>query len=309
LVANARRRVTRLGPDGVRRLGTLYRATAADLATARRRFAGDPVVARLERLVDSGRQLVYESARRDGTLREFASRGYWRRVAERPVLLLVAAVLLFAPAFLAGYWAWRDPGAAIGIVPGEFRSVTEPRDPDEPLGASVDQQVGFASQIFTNNIRVSMLAFAGGITLGLGTAYVLLFNGMFLGAVAGLAVGAGNGDAFFALVSAHGVLELSCIVVAGAAGLRMGWAIVAPGYRTRGLALRQEARAAVELLLGTAAWLVVAGLVEGFVTPAGLGLATNVTFGLVLGAAFWALVVWRGRPTPTAFEQNAPQEG
>jgi uncharacterized membrane protein SpoIIM required for sporulation len=294
LVASAHRRVTRLGADGIRRLGAAYRATAADLAIARRRFAGDPVVARLERLVDGGRQLVYESGKREGSLREFVSRGYWRRVAERPVPLLVAAVLLFAPAFLAGYWAWRDPGAAVGLVPAEFRGAAEPRPAGEDLGVAVDEQAELASNIFTNNIRVAMLAFAGGITLGLGTAYVLLFNGMFVGAITGLAIGAGNADAFFALVSAHGVLELSCIVVAGAAGLRMGWAIVHPGYRTRGAALRQEARAAVEMLLGTAACLVVAGLVEGFLTPAGLGLAGAVTLGLALGVIYWALVFWRG---------------
>ena len=126
-----------------------------------------------------------------------------------------------------------------------------------------------ASQIFTNNIQVTFLAFAGGMLLGLGTLYVLFQNGMMLGAVGGLAIGAGNGRPFFELVTAHGVLELSCIVVAGAAGLRLGWAIIDPGNRTRGEALRDEARAAVEIVLGTAAWLVVAGLVEGFLTPVG----------------------------------------
>ena len=95
-----------------------------------------------------------------------------------------------------------------------------------------------------------------------------------LGVVGGLAIGSGNGRPFFELVTAHGVLELSCIVVAGAAGLRLGWAIIDPGNRTRGEALREEARAAIEIVLGTAPWLVVAGLVEGFLTPSGTGLPT-----------------------------------
>jgi uncharacterized membrane protein SpoIIM required for sporulation len=162
----------------------------------------------------------------------------------------------------------------------------------------VDDQAQLASEIFTNNITVTMLAFAGGIAFGLGTAYVLLTNGVLLGAVAGLAVGAGNGRPFFELVTAHGVLELSCIAVAGAAGLRMGWALVHPGYRRRGTALREEARAAVEIVLGTAAWLVVAGLVEGFLTPAGLGLVPVLVVGFGLGALYWGLVLWRGRATP-----------
>jgi uncharacterized membrane protein SpoIIM required for sporulation len=227
-------------------------------------------------------------------VRDFASRGYWRRIRERPALLALAAVCLFAPAFLAGYWAWRDPGAASGLAPDAYQSVTEPRSPGQDLGVSVDEQADLAAQIFTNNIRVTMLAFAGGMLFGIGTLYLLVYNGMLLGAVAGLAVGAGNGRPFFELVTAHGVLELSCIVIGGLAGFRLAAAIVEPGYRSRGAALRDEARAAVELILGTAVWLVVAGLVEGFVTPAGTGLTTVLVVGFGLGALFWGLVLWRG---------------
>jgi uncharacterized membrane protein SpoIIM required for sporulation len=126
--------------------------------------------------------------------------------------------------------------------------------------------------------------------------YLLIQNGIMLGAVAGLAIGAGNGRPFFELVVAHGVLELSCIVVAGAAGLRLASAIVDPGTRPRMDALRTEARAAVEIVLGTAVWLVVAGLVEGFLTPAGKGLAVVLVVGLGLGVLFWGLILWRGAP-------------
>jgi uncharacterized membrane protein SpoIIM required for sporulation len=300
LVANAKRRPERLGPAGVRTLGASYRAAAADLAIARRRFRGDPLVGRLERLVDRARQLVYESAPSEASLREFVSHGYWRRVRERPWALLLSAIFLFAPALLSGYWAWRSPGPASGLVPGQYQSVTEPRPAGADLGVSVDEQAALASTIFTHNIAVTILAFAGGIALGLGTVYMLATNGVLLGAVAGLSIGAGNGKAFLELVIAHGVLELSCITVAGAAGLRMGWAIVSPGYRTRGVALREEARAAVEMVIGTAPFLVVAGLVEGFVTPAGLGLPAVMSIGLGLGIVYWGLVWWRGAPGVTA---------
>ena len=168
--------------------------------------------------------------------------------------------------------------------------------PGTSLGLTVDEETAMASQIFTNNITVTFVAFAGGLLLGVGTLWVLLQNGVMLGVVGGLAIGAGNGRPFFELVTAHGVLELSCIIVAGAAGLRMGWAIIDPGNRTRGEALRTEARAAVEIILGTAPWLVVAGLVEGFVTPAGTGLDAVLAVGLSLGAVFWGLVLWRGTP-------------
>jgi uncharacterized membrane protein SpoIIM required for sporulation len=290
----------KLGAEGVRRLGTLYRATAADLALARRRFPNDPVVYRLERLVQRGRRVVYHTARRSTTLREYVSHGYWRRVRERPALLIASIAFLALPTVLAGYWAWRAPGPASGLVPSQYQSVTQPRQPGHDLGESVEEQSALAAEIFTNNIQVAILAFGGGLLLGLLTVYVLIQNGVMLGAVAGLAIGSGNGRPFFELVTAHGVLELSCIAVAGYAGLRVASAIIDPGTRSRGDALREEARAAVEIVVGTACWLVVAGLVEGFLTPAGKGLTVVLIVGFGLGILYWGLVFWRGAPPKAA---------
>lgn len=288
------RRPESLPGASVRRLGALYRATAADLAQARSLYRGDPLVHDLELLVARARSAVYSAATRRESLSWFATTGYWRLVASQRLALLVSALCLFLPAALAGGWALSDPAAASGLVPSAYRSVTEPR-PSSDLGLSPDENAAFASEIFTNNIRVTLVAFAGGILLGLGTVAVLLSNGVLLGAVAGLATGAGNGKSFAELVVAHGVLELSCIVVAGAAGLRLGWAIVEPGTHTRRASAARAARSAVLVALGTAPWLVVAGLVEGFVTPAGHGLPVDLAVGLALGLLFWTLVVWRGR--------------
>jgi uncharacterized membrane protein SpoIIM required for sporulation len=299
LLDRAGNRPSGLGADGVRRLGACYRASAADLALARRRFPGDAVVAQLERLVHRGRQAVYNSPSSRTSVWEFFSTGYWRRVRERKLILAIAFLCLAVPTLLGGYWAWRDPGPASGLVPAKYQSVTQPRTPGQSLGESVDQESAIASQIFTNNIGVTFYAFAGGLLLGLGTLYILLQNGVLLGVVGGLAIGAGNGRVFFELVTAHGVLELSCIIVSGTAGLRLGWAIIDPGTRPRGEALRREARAAIEIILGTAPWLVVAGLVEGFLTPAGTGLPFVLAVGFSLGAIYWGLVLWRGAPELT----------
>lgn len=297
-LGRARGRPDRLGAEGVLHLGRLYRGAAADLALARRAFPGDPVVRRLELLVRRARTTVYaEASGERETVGEFLATGYWRRVRERPVPLAIAAVLLFLPMALAVAWGLDDPSAAIGVVPGEFRGEgASSGDLDLGLG----DQAAFASQIFTNNLQVSFLAFAGGMLAGLGTAVVLLFNGLAVGALIGLSIDAGKGPLVVELVAPHGVLELTCIVVTAAAGLRVGWALVAPGIRSRGAALTSEARRSIEIVLGTAPWLVLAGVVEGFVTGSGLGLAAAVAVGVALGALWWGLLAWRGRTPPSA---------
>ena len=292
LLGSARRRPERLGPEGVRRLGSLYRSTAADLALARRRFGADPVVARLEDLVTRARAAVYQAEPRRGSLASFAATGYWRAVRERPGLLLVAWSLLLLPALAAALWGYSDPGAAVGVVPAALSGGPESGD----LDLSHADQAAFSSQIFTNNIRVSFLAFAGGIALGLGTALVLVLNGLMLGALAGIVFVEGKGSTFVELVAPHGPLELSCIAVSAVAGLRIGLALIDPGPRARQAALIAESRRGVEIVLGTAVWLVVAGLVEGYLTPLGIGVGAALGVGFALAAIYWWLVLWRGRP-------------
>lgn len=300
LVAAAGGRPERLGPDGVRRLGTLYRSAAADLALARRRFPLDPVVARLEEVVGRARHLVYAGEARRESLGSFFGRRYWQRVVERPAMLAIAALLLFAPVGVGAAWARSDPAAAGGVVPASLGggSVRDRQGAD--LGLTPGESTSFSTQIFLNNIRVTLTAFAGGITGGVLTAAALIFNGLVIGVIGGLAVGGDRTSVFVQLVAPHGVLELSCIVVAGAAGLRMGWAVVDPGHRRRSVALAAEARAGAELALGTAPWLVLAGLVEGFVTPAGIGVGPALAVGFGLAAAYWALAWRRGRPAAAA---------
>jgi uncharacterized membrane protein SpoIIM required for sporulation len=287
---SARGRPERLGADGVRRLARLYRGAAADLALARRSFPGDPLVARLASLVTRARPVVYSSASRRAPLRDFMVTGYWRRVRERPLTLAGAWALMLVPALLALLWARSDPGAALGLLPEQFRHA------GGGTLTSAGDQAAFSSSIFTNNIRVTFLVFAGGVLGGLGTAAVDVYNGVILGTVAGLAAGAGGSSRVVELVAPHGFLELSCIAVAAAAGFRVGWAVINPGARARGTALAAEARVGAELVLGTMPWLVLAGLVEGFVTPRRIGVGPALAVGIGLAAVYWGLVLWRGRP-------------
>ncbi len=279
----------------VLRLGALYRGAAADLALARRGHPGDPVVARLESLVARARTTVYADEPRRESLRTFLTRTYWVRVRERPGLLALAIALLLGPAVLAGLWALSDPSGAVGIVPGQFRGAVEPIG---DTGMTASETAAFSTAVMTNNIQVTFLAFAAGILLGLGTVVVLAYNGAILGAITGGAIANGNGAEIVEFVTAHGVIELSCIAVAAAAGLRIGHAIVAPGPRPRARALTEEARPAIAIVLGTIPWVVLAGIIEGFVTRAGFGLVPGIVLGVGVGALYWSLVLVRGRPRP-----------
>ncbi len=251
----------------------------------------------LEDLVARGRHAVYADEGRRGSVRRFFARTYWRHVTERPALLALAAALLLVPAVAAALWAAADPDAALGLVPGEFRGAVEPVG---DTGMTDQETAVFSAEVLTNNIQVTFAAFALGIAAGLGTVLVVVYNGLILGAIAGGAVAAGNGPEFVEFVAAHGIIELSCIVVGALAGLRLGAALVAPGPRRRGEALAAEARSAVALVLGTMPWLVLAGLIEGFVTRSGFGLGPGLVLGIAVGAAYWGLVAWRGRATPAS---------
>jgi uncharacterized membrane protein SpoIIM required for sporulation len=296
LLREAGTKPERLGPAQLRRLGSLYRAAAADLAFARRAFPHDPVTRRLERLVIDARQVVYSDGGPRRSLRAFLSRGYWQRVRERPWALGAALLFLFGPMVLAAVWAIDDPAAAIGVVPVEFQGAVEP---GAPGSFSAGDEAALSSQIFTNNIRVTFLVIAGGILAGLGTAAVSIFNGGFIGAIIGLTIENGSSGELFRFILPHGVLELSCIAVAATAGFRIGWALVDPGTLKRSESLRREARPAMELVLGTMPWLVLAGLVEGFVSG-DLGLTGALVVGVGLGALYWGLVIWRGGSEPGA---------
>jgi uncharacterized membrane protein SpoIIM required for sporulation len=276
-------------------LGGLYRTAAADLALARRLFPGDPLTGRLEALVVRARATVYADVGGRPSLRAFVTGGYWRLVRERRLALAVAATLFFGGTAFALVWGILDPDAASGLVPGVFIDGADP--PRGDRGLTTAQSAAFSSQIFTNNIQVTFLCFAAGLLFAVGGAFLLVYNGLIFGAVLGVAAANGNLDQLLRLVVAHGVLELSCIVVAGAAGLQMGWALVSPGPLTRRAALAAQARPAMAIVLGTAPWLVVAGLVEGYVSPAGWGGAGPHVVGFLLGLAFWSLIALKGGRT------------
>ncbi len=291
LVREAGRRPERLGGERVRRMGRLYRAAAADLALVRTRWPADPLRTRLEALVTRARPVVYATARRRPGPWRFVTTGYYRDVAAARAPVGVAAGLLIAGVVLGWLWAAADPVAALATLPVQLQGGPAPH----PGGAASIDAPLLSTAIFTNNIRVAFLCFAGGLSAGLVTAGLLLYNGLMLGVVAAVAGRAGQAAVFWSLILPHGLLELSCITIAGGAGLVLGRALIDPGPRTRATALVAAARPAVRIALGTALWLVVAGLIEGFVTPRRLPVGAALAVGVAAAATLWSLAIWRGR--------------
>ncbi len=291
LVSSARGRAERLSSDQILELGALYRSAIADLAIARSRYPTAPPRRRLELLVRDAGMLVYGSGGRRSSIRKLLTDDYWQRIAEKPRFIAIALVLTIIPALGAAIWAHGDPGSALNFIPTDFQGAADPPRLD---GDSTGESAAFASYLFTHNIGVSFLAFAAGIAAGIGTGLVVLYNALILGAIAGLAIGAGNGAEFFDFVIPHAPLELSAFLVCEVAGMRIGWAWIAPGNLGRTEALGIEAKKSIDIVLGTMPWLVLAGLSEAFVRGSGLPTIALATIGLSLFSAFWGLVLWRG---------------
>jgi uncharacterized membrane protein SpoIIM required for sporulation len=292
LTASAGR--ARLGPAEVDELVQLYQRASTHLSHARTERADPVLVARLTRLVANARGVLYGTrARSLAGIARFFTTSFPAAVWHARRFVVASALLLFVPALVLGAWLARSDAALDASAPDALREAYVEEDFEAYYSSEPASQ--FATEVTVNNIQVGFLAFAVGILLCVPTAYILATNGANLGMAAGLFAAVGQQPKFYGLILPHGVLELSAIVVAGAAGLAVGWAIVDPGDRSRSAALAEQGRRSAVIALGLVLAFVVAGTIEAFVTPSGLPTSMRVAIGTAAGAAFWAYVVLLGR--------------
>lgn len=207
-------------------------------------------------------------------------------------LTLAAAVLTIVVAALYALWALGDPRVIANL--GTDSELTKFAEEDFINYYSENPAASFMGQVWTNNAWIAAQCIAFGIT-GLFVPYVLVSNAQGLGINAAVLFHTGHGDTFFLYILPHGMLELTAVFVAAAAGVRIFWAWIAPGARTRGQALAEDARALFTVALGLVIVLFVSGILEGFVTPQPWPWAIKIGIGALALAAFLAYMLILGR--------------
>jgi len=206
---------------------------------------------------------------------------------------IAVAVLSIGIAVVIGAWIARNPDVVAAIsTPEELQQLV---DQDFADYYSSNPAGSFAFRVWTNNAWVAALALVGGALLCLPGIYILWQNTLNIGLVGGLMASAGKLDLFLGLITPHGLLELTAVFVAGGAGIRLGWQIIAPGPRPRAVALAEEGRSTLTIALGLVVVLLVSGVVEAFVTPSPLPTWARISLGAVVWIAFLVYVWVFGR--------------
>ena len=287
----------KLHREEVRELGRIYRRTASDLAIARAESRDPRLVNYLNSLVIRAHGRIYRADAQGGRrIREFFGRDFPRtfRRTWRYTATAFGVFLLFTG--IAFFGTHHDPDFSefAGISPF-FRELIINHHTHWWEEVNKANQIE-STNIFTNNIHVTFLAFALGALCGLGTLYVLAFNGASFGAIIALTYRAGFGnDLLLGFVISHGVIELTCIFIASGAGLLIGTALLMPGNLSRADALKSRGLEAVRLIVGCIPLLVVAGLIEGFISPQPIPSVIKVGIGVLTGITLYSYLLLAGR--------------
>ncbi len=298
LLERSQSRVEQLSPEEVKILGRLYRAITADFALAQREFPRHPVTNYLNQQVARGHALIYRSEPFAlSRLIRFVTHGFPQVYRQTFPYILLAALLLLVPAVISGFVINWQPAAAKWLLPVAVQAVI-PMVEEKELWINIPpgERPFDSAFIMTNNIQVSFVAFAGGMTAGLLTVYAMIYNGLMLGGLTGLTAYHDIGFELWTFVIGHGVIELSTIFIAGGSGLMMGWAILSPGLLRRRDALTLAARKAVRLVIGCVPLLLIAGTIEGFISPnEQIPWLVKWGVGIFSGIVLYSYLFWAGR--------------
>jgi uncharacterized membrane protein SpoIIM required for sporulation len=277
-----------LGRSELQELGLLYRQIAADLATLREDASSVNFARYLNQLLARAHNIIYSAQKASpSAIFSFFASAY-PRIFRRNLRFVQIALLIFAASALGGAaLTFQDPDFKLSILGPQMVQTIEKHEMWTHSIVGIKPLA--SSAIMTNNMSVGFMTFALGITAGLGTIYMLLFNGLLLGVIGMACHLSGMSLKLWEFVAPHGVLELPAIFLAGGAGLRIASGLLFPGYLPRRESLVRAGTEAVKLLLGSIPILVIAGIIEAFVSPTGR--ATSLKFAMA-GALFVLLLTY-----------------
>jgi len=280
----------------VREFGELYRRAATDLAIARAETRDPKLINYLNSLVIRAHGKIYRADTNGASIIwNFFAKDFpqtFRQNLSYIVLTFGIFAVFGVASFLLCYYS-TGFAESLGVDDVRYAAQNNQRWWENLNDAN---QIG-SSQILTNNIKVSFYAFALGAMLGVGTFYILASNGLSIGGVLGVCYKTNPefGNALVTFMVGHGVIELSCIFIAGGAGLMIGYAIINPGDLTRGQALKKKGMEAAKIVIGCACLLVIAGIIEGFLSPSSLPAWIKYGTGILTGIAMYAYLFLVGR--------------
>lgn len=308
LVKAGRHGVRRLDPGEVAELGRLYRAATSDLAYARGRNFDRALLEYVNRLTARAHAFVYGSAAESGGTRiaRFYCESFPQEFRRSFAYFAICTALTVVCSVVAYVAITSHPAQAYALLPQEIV-------PDHIRKSLHDSNFAFdrdfapamSAAIVANNIKVSVIAFAGSITLGTLTLYIIASNGLMLGGMAALFGNAGFGYDYWATIAPHGVIELTAIQIAGAAGLLIAAGALYPGRLRRRDAIVANAKRAGTLIVGVASMLVVAGTIEGFISPQRWAPEVRIAIGAITAAASILYFAVAGRPTTSSAASHA----
>jgi len=284
------------------RIAALYRAACEHLAIAESRSYPVWLIERLERITSRGHQLIYRQADFGiEKLRRLFGIDFPSAVRAHRLAMLIALLAFVGPLVVIGVLAYVDPSLILSVQDAASVEQYEGMygDPEGPIGRrNADSDWAMFGFYIRNNIGIAFQCFAGGLFFGIGSLVALAGNAALIGSTAGYLTWRGFGANFYPFVITHGAFELTGIVLAGAAGLILGHALLVPGRRSRLAALEHAARRAIVIVYGMTAMFAIAAVLEAFWSSA-RWVPAPVKIGV--GAACWLAVIayflFQGRPS------------
>jgi uncharacterized membrane protein SpoIIM required for sporulation len=285
-----------------------YRRLCQHLALAQERGYSSFLIDSLQQQVLRGHQQLYRHHSRLGAnLLSFVLADFPRLVRAEWRFVLAAGLLFFGSLIGIGVLVYAFPELIYNLIPAD--QVREMQGMYDPVAGHLGRPVERAASedwvmfgyYVMHNIGIAFQTFASGLLFGLGSAFFLFFNGLTIGAVAGHLTQIGSGGTFWSFVIGHGAFELTAIVLAGAAGLQLGWSLIAPGRLTRGEALRLAAGKSVLMIGGVILFLLIAAFIEAYWSSSAVTTATKYTVGTLLWLLVLGYLLFAGRG------QHAPE--